>query len=336
MDKPMFFTKTANVSVTRNTTTITTPVTYIKSTAVQAYPCGRRRSVDNKGNVQIPFDPEARLNTEANNRKHSSLNGYTQTYLVDWSEKELSFSLAGYLFQITLDTDLKPEYKFAKAVLSSLGRPKPANKIYANILLEDTQLFAGFQSYFTDILRDQTTLSAFPSEALDLLVDSNTATAVADNYYFSGLSFSTVPLTDKKDEARSIDSLTMKRTYGDNKEYTVKQTLVSLCLMEKDATGTWKIYEPAKLPKIEHGQNTNSVIIQELATDILNVNSTGAITNIAAQGSITITGDGNTKGIISAPTFIQDAKKVPIIDLVSSTDINEKPCWQLQFTGVNK
>ena len=57
--------------------------TFVKSLNVQAFPCGRRRSDSNQ---VIPFDPEARLNTEANNRKHSGINGYTQTFLKsDWN-----------------------------------------------------------------------------------------------------------------------------------------------------------------------------------------------------------------------------------------------------------
>ena len=47
-------------------------LTFIKSTCIQAYPCGRRRIPDQTAETagfRIPFDPEARLNTEANNRK---------------------------------------------------------------------------------------------------------------------------------------------------------------------------------------------------------------------------------------------------------------------------
>ena len=67
---------------------------FIKSRYIKAFPCSRRRSnltIDTDGNENsvldkyyIPFDPEARLNTEANNRKHSALNGYKQDYLREW------------------------------------------------------------------------------------------------------------------------------------------------------------------------------------------------------------------------------------------------------------
>ncbi len=82
-------------------------LTFVRSVNIQAFPCGRRTSAAESAqqNYYFPFDPEARLNTEANNRKHSSLNGYTQTYLKDWDSdrKLLTLSLAGYLFTIALD-----------------------------------------------------------------------------------------------------------------------------------------------------------------------------------------------------------------------------------------
>ena len=102
-------------------------LTFIKSTNIQAFPCGRRSSainydknsnskIDDDEKYYFPFDPEARLNTEANNRKHSSLNGYTQTYIKQWdtSQKALTMSLAGYLFSIYLvDKQTSPNTDFS-------------------------------------------------------------------------------------------------------------------------------------------------------------------------------------------------------------------------------
>lgn len=89
------------------TTSLESLLTFVRSVNIQAFPCGRRTSAQESAqqDYYFPFDPEARLNTEANNRKHSSLNGYTQTYLKEWdsSEKLLTLSLAGYLFTVALD-----------------------------------------------------------------------------------------------------------------------------------------------------------------------------------------------------------------------------------------
>ena len=99
---------------------------FIKSKNIQVFPCGRRRSTDIAGTgTRLPFDPEARLNTEANNRKHSSLNGFTQTYLKEWDTtgKRLSLSIAGYLFDILLtndDTDYSEAEDFATELLGKL------------------------------------------------------------------------------------------------------------------------------------------------------------------------------------------------------------------------
>ena len=198
-------------------------LTFIKSTNIQAYPCGRRRSnlVDKDGSdtttndqYYFPFDPEARLNTEANNRKHSSLNGYTQTYLQDWdsSNKVLSLAVAGYLFNITLDdyivdpdTD-QPVYNldaFGNAIITALltnadATESQATSIYVNILLEDVKLFTGFQEYYTSILRNQSNNNKAPETSLDLLNEKSRNNLEKaknfDNYYFSGLSFSTTPV----------------------------------------------------------------------------------------------------------------------------------------------
>ena len=274
-------------------------LTFIKSANVQAFPCGRRRSkaIDLDGDTQttpndikyIPFDPEARLNTEANNRKHSSLNGFTQTYLKDWDETNqiLTVSLAGYLFTIKLATGHSSENSFGGKIIdalitkvdndksaaitagtdtsgfeSELADINEANYIYANILTEDVHLFSGFnQEYFTGILRNQSTIESDPETSIDLLKtdienSSNPTAALADaqnfnNYYFSGLSFSVEPLTGSAAPRNSI-----KRDDND------RQQFVSLCILEK-VGDTWKVHEPARLPFIEHDVDKDSVVMGE-------------------------------------------------------------------------
>lgn len=293
-------------------------LTFIKSTNVQVYPCGRRRSTiidqDTTTDDQyyIPFDPEARLNTEANNRKHSGLNGYTQTYLKDWDEanKLLMFSLGGYLFNIELCTKdsngtvlndygtpavfgfkvieilkntaeaLKDNAKTMAEITAAealLNNITDATEIYANILIEDVHLFSGRQEYFTEVLRNQSkTDTDNPETSLDLL-KSNIANATSEvllasenepnNYYFSGLSFSTSPLTGQE-KTRSVEKITPVRDAAMGK--TVTQTQVSLCILEKVKTSAegetldvweWKIHQPALLPKIEHGATDDSIVV---------------------------------------------------------------------------
>ena len=342
-------------------------LTFIKSLNVQAFPCGRRRSAfidqNNNGKIdasettRIPFDPEARLNTEANNRKHSGLNGYTQTYLNKWDvdNNMLSISLAGYLFNITLEADCVSDAEFGYKVFETI-RDKLVNmaanvegfsfdnesfnensRIYANILIEDTQLFSGFHDYYTGVLRNQSA-DDFTPAVLDILCSNINAYEENDptyhyyvddpgSYYFSGLSFSVQPLTGSTDT-------TSERYIKES-----RQTIVSLCLLEK-VDGKWKIYEPAYLPKITHGPTADSIAIGDLYTTGLNTTSANITDKFTVQASGDIelradTGVGHsgsiTAEIVSAKKLIQNGMSVPVIKLAQSTDDKGEECWQLQI-----
>ena len=326
---------------------------FIKSSNVQAFPCGRRRStligndLNNDGFVseaegfRIPFDPEARLNTEANNRKHSSLNGYTQTYLKSWNNNmdgKLVLSIAGYLFGISLATDYISEYGFCNHVFDTIiNKIKKLDKdfdeesftanhsrIYANIVIEDVQLFAGFQNYYTGVLQSQSTENT--SQVLDLLCTDKNPEDI-NSYYFSGLSFSVAPLTGIN-ETRSELKLNSR------------QTIISLCVLQKDA-GVWCIHEAARLPEITHGDTENSVVLGDLtASSVTTPKATIADEfNVTAHGDIELTANaaaGSTGSIsaesIKAKKLMQGNKPVPVIELAKSTDNYNNACWQLKIT----
>lgn len=333
---------------TVNNTDIT--LAFAKSTNVYAFPCGRRRSseVDQDGNLvntktdkyYFPFDPEARLNTEANNRKHSSLNGFTQTYLKDWDndKKLLTLSLAGYLFKIALSTvtikttatdhgtnqasviETEIDYcdinNFGNGILAAIRKQfeaaldsakneedrnaaenaiatiNSATAIYANIVIEDVHLFSGFQEYFTGILRNQTD-GDLPATSLDLLktaaenMHDYIEARNFDNYFFSGLSFSTVPLTGAV-QTRSCEPVTVQIDSVANK--TVERLVVSLRILERDTSGSeWKIHQPALLPKIDHGTTEDSIIIYGNAT------VKGNDKKLTVEGTAEITGDTDVR-----------------------------------------
>lgn len=325
---------------------------FIKSSKVQAFPCGRRRStligndLNNDGLVsesegfRIPFDPEARLNTEANNRKHSSLNGYTQTYLKSWNkdmDSQLVLSLAGYLFSISLATDYTSEYEFCDHVFGTIiNKIKKLDKdfneenftashsrIYANIVIEDVQLFAGFQSYYTGVLQSQSTENT--AQVLDLLCADKNPEDV-NSYYFSGLSFSVSPLTG------------IVETRSELKVNNSRQTIISLCILQKD-DGVWHINEAARLPKIIHGDTADSVALGDLyANSVTTPKAT--ITdefNVSASGDIELTAGAGGSGSISAEflkakKLVQGDKPVPVIELAKSKDSTNNECWQLKIT----
>lgn len=291
------FIKTQTFSIGANNYSLT----FVPSINIQAYPCGRRRSTEieklidgNSKKYRIPFDPESRLNTEANNRKHSSLNGFNQTYLHKWDARtgDISLALAGYLFDIKLttnyiatsDEEISTKINaFGEACSKAIG-VSSTDKLYVNILLENVHLFSGdFKEYYTEILRDQTNKDGSPQEMLDLCKDQNTSSTDSTHYYFAGLSFSNSPLTGQ-DKTNSFLP-TSRTTTVDGNNVIIGQTLVSLCLLEK-VEGIWQIHQPAYLPKITHGETIDSVVMGETTiTENLTIDSNTTTDSLNANGA---------------------------------------------------
>jgi hypothetical protein len=283
-------------------------VAFLKSLYIDAFPCGRRRSTKVDNNYHIPFDPEARLNTEANNRKGSGLNGFTTTYLSDWTDKALTLALAGYLFTINV-TDLNDSenYRSFGKELASILQETNSKYLYANILIEDTPLYHGKVKdldYDTSILGS---LIKDAIEALDLEIpikefpeaERNNAD-YARNYYFSGLAFSTVNLAYFYEQNKNgrwdplADNLKTRYEYTDS----VKKRIVSLCILEKtgEAEESWKIHEPARLPNITHGTTSNSIILGDTTIDDnLTVQNNVTVANLAKSLDIEATNKAKTK-----------------------------------------
>lgn len=238
---------------------------FVKSPYIRAYPCGRRRA--NLNNTYVPFDPEARLNTEFNNRRIVSKNGFTQSYTelpkslfpTDRAEDNIitiDLSIAGYSFFLSLPVGNKinsttdPEHFLGSTIVTELldaTELSDVASIYANILLMDTPLYNA--SYQSQVLASQD--GEIGDAFLDKLVPSNNTTTSINadeptNFYFSGLSFTGAAQTD--------------------------ENYFSLKLFEKK-DDTWKIYQPSLLPKITHGTEPDSVDIEVLNTDTINVSN---------------------------------------------------------------
>ena len=337
---------------------------FLTSQLVRAYPCGRRRSkysyTTSEGAEKtgyIPTDPEARLNTEANNRKYTSLNGYTQTYLGNFNEKNLRLVLAGYAFDIDLDnlnsnnnnTPATALKLFAEKVLEKLAGDTPTgyNKLYANIRLQEVKLFSGTDAYYTSVLRDQTNLDDAALTELDVIkTDLQGSTSLKTlteltNYYFSGLSFSTSPLNDYLDydtskfskeevDAGDINTRRVTNIYiQDANGSRLYQQVVSLCVLEKDAiTGVWKAYEPARLPHIEHGKEEDSVVLNKVRLQTLDAT---AIT------SDTITARDRIKApyIDAENVLTQGGEPVPMIEMLEMPGETHN-VWRMKFTHAVK
>lgn len=223
-------------------------VAFIRSKYINVFPSGRRKStlIDTgtvNNNYYIPFDPEARLNTEANNRKHSGLNGYKQSFLNDWNSDILSLVLNGYLFNIELEDIYKDKDTFAKKLAEVIGAE---NEIWVNIKLANIKFFSdGVNEANTEILRDQQP-NAEPAASLDILITGEDSKD-HNNYYFSGLSFSKQKL-DTLPGAISSTGVALDNS-----------GIKSLLLLTKDSNGKWSVCESSRLPKIDHGDTKDSV-----------------------------------------------------------------------------
>lgn len=221
------------------------PLAFINSSYILAFPCGTRRA-ELTNQSYIPYDPEARLNTEANNRKHTGLNGFTQSYIKEAFENgELSLVLDGYLFRINTEsveafvnafTDMLPD--------DSLN---DATNIYANIRVAKVKLYEGFENYFTEVLRDQTA-------EIDPLASIDVNTDVNGGYYFSGLSFSTSPLTENTEGPVISEKL------------EENSRIISLHILKK-SDGAWQVNQEALLPDIKHGATVDSVKVGTVYAD---------------------------------------------------------------------
>jgi hypothetical protein len=229
---------------------------FIKSKYINVFPCGRRRAfVDSDGDNKttkdqyyIPFDPEARLNTESNNRKHSGLNGFRQSYIYEWNRSAgtLALVINGYLFNIELKSD-SFDYSDPAALGAALevaSYLNEADSIYANIKLADNiELFSGNEKVpkaVTEILRDQV-LNNESASCLDFLIEGKDK-ELADSYYFSGLSLSAEDRTSSAANVVSLQILTKK----DN---------------------SWQVFNQSKLPSVSHGEADGSIEVGSLSVN---------------------------------------------------------------------
>lgn len=281
-------------------------ITFPASIDVQAFPCARRRSIElTIGQTQQmwPFDPEARLNTERNNRRNTGINGYRDSYInkisinkpansapASGQEQKLGecdFTLAGYNFKLSLFEDSLPTAfnrtgvesgidLLGQLILHGLALDEPstnsANKLYANIVLEEQMLYTGDLTNATTkklsasswLLGRQVVKNNSSETALDLLRSIATGEKEAElitdaaNFYFSALSFSKEKITPSAAiEDRNGVSIAPVERNGKN------LIVVSMNILQK-SNNQWIINQRALLPDIRHGSTVDSVEVGSL------------------------------------------------------------------------
>ena len=256
----------------------------LNSNNINVFPCGRRRAQVDADNF-MPYDPEARLNTEANNRKHTSLNGFANSFIKGWNAdtKTFSFVIEGYLFDIKLDVEnavVSTLSDLLSEALQNATKQTNIEAVYANILIKNITLFSDNEvgSYFTEVLCSQ---DATDATFLDRW------NAQDDTAYFTGLSFSCTSLQN-----------TLSSEY--NTENGMR--MVSLLVFQNNGNGL-EVYQPSLLPNIQHGQTKDSVDITTLDVQNLNVTKNVTLNNIPVMSlSVEATTDDKYQLVFSSNT----------------------------------
>lgn len=370
----------AGLEVGANPTSIA--LGFLNSMEINVFPCSRRNSSiiesqkEGQSHYYFPYDPEARLTTEANKIKETSSNGFTQTYIksvnffdeasleagtdriVHYPDQKnpthattgkndvnfstlpgFNFVIGGYNFNIPLNN---PKYPcnlnaFAGTITSALAgleEQDNPNKLYANIRLTNVPLYSLGDSGTvvvdgdgnspsatrtivanTWILRDQfegaqgvdVTLGPPPPAAhLDALKTSATTSADVrsnlESFYFSGLSFSTEPLT-------GLETTSYSEVYLSN-DSQYDQRVISILLLINDkeddkSPDNWVINQRALLPNIWHGEEEDSV----------------EISNLRTHGNLEIDGDVHITGHIKANTESKIAQFYDV-DIDNNLDVD--------------
>lgn len=303
---------------------------FARSLNVSIYPSGRRSSdiVEEDSRTRsddryYPFDPEARLNTEFNNRRLASTNGFSQTFIRTWDSDLIQLVLGGYEFSFKSTQDLPSidVNTFASELAQVLSSNTPESlealeNIYVNIRLEKVPLYSNIAPaenqenqdliFYTWVLRNQADGDKAKAVSLDKHITLDTSefeygtdVFAIENYYFSGLSFSAEPISEigkRNTVLDAIKDLTYTTTYYsaenlDNSE--LEQLVISLRILNKDDEGNWQIYQPALLPEIRHGSTAGEVEVGHLTAEgnVKIAGNTQIDRNISVSGNATINGN---------------------------------------------
>lgn len=205
---------------------------FIPSQNINVFPCSRRGQKTTEGSM-LNYDPEARLNTERTNRLRTSINGFTDSFIVDnnfVSGNTLVFTLAGYHIEIK---------NFVPAdIAEALNITDGA--IYAHLSLHDGIPF-GVANYYTELLYRQST------DAENNYIDVKYANGNTSMDFFMGVSFT-------KETVKDIITVKNAANTSVNKELASSDLL----LFSK-VDGNWKLVEASKLPKVEHDTEPDSI-----------------------------------------------------------------------------
>ena len=279
---------------------------YFKSKDVRVFPSSFRGTYDNT----TTFDPEARLNTEANFIV-PKVNGNKASYIVNYNTNTIKFVLGGYYFEINnlTDYDLQDKYLNIKlrditiAENQELENKDSERKTYLLDTWEDNS------DHTLDILSSDSSVSYFTGLKISAISPETAAYAnikiltadgsINQEAILVDLDHGTGENTLLHGEGlkAAYENQTVFGTYNDNKEDTLFE--VGKGSAENVLDGDGNITTKNRENALEISTTTTTI------NNITNINGATTITgNTKVEGTAEITSDTEIKGdlIISKDT----------------------------------
>lgn len=248
---------------------------YFKSKDVRVFPSSFRGTYDNT----TTFDPEARLNTEANFIV-PKISGNKASYIVKYNTNTISFVLGGYYFELTNLTDYN------------------LNDKYLNIKLRDITIAENQNADNKDSERKTSLLDTWETNNDHILDSSDSESEIS---YFSGLKISSIsPEEVAYANIKLFDSegnINQEAVLVDFDHGTGENTLMhgvglKAGTINQTVFGTYNENKTDTLFEVGKGTETNRNNALEISTTTVNINNN---TNI--NGKIVITGATKINGM---------------------------------------
>ena len=280
---------------------------YFKSRDVRVFPSSFRGTYDN-----TTFDPEARLNTEANFIV-PKMSGNKASYIVKYTTNTISFVLGGYYFEINNLTDYA------------------LNGKYLNIKLRDIIIAENQGANNKDSERRTSLLDTWEADNNnDHILDSSES----DTYYFSGLKISSIsPETTAYASIKLFDdkgNINQEAVLVDIDHGAGANTLMHGVGLQANSTnqtvfGTYNDNKTNTLFEVGKGTETNRNNALEISNTTTTINNA---TNI--NGNTTITGSTKIDGTAE---ITNNTELKGIVNISNNANSESSTTGALKVTG---
>ena len=282
---------------------------YFKSRDVRVFPSSFRGTYDNA----MTFDPEARLNTEANFIV-PKMSGNKASYIVKYTTNTISFVLGGYYFEINNLTDYA------------------LNGKYLNIKLRDITIAENQAASNKDSERKTSLLDTWEADNNnDHILDS----LESNIYYFSGLKMSSIsPETTAYASIKLFDdegninqeAILVDLDHGTGANTLMHGTGLQANSANQTVFGTYNENKTNTLFEVGKGSSeTNKANALEISATNTTINNA---TNI--NGNTTITGSTKIEGTAE---ITNNTELKGIVNISNNADSESSTTGALKVTG---